>query len=146
MSVIVDDKTSHLRMLVVKQKSNVKRKNKSCSSINNISGNYTKYNRNESPHKNNFYNNRSSGNNKYNNCYDNYQHSNTKNNNYKLRFNSNLNNNNNDQLTSSYTKNNSNLNINQDNSGYVTDALQDYLKKYISKNQKVTFILSSNFF
>lgn len=138
-------------MLVVKQKSNAKRKNRN-SSTNGRSGNNINYNRKETFSKNNSYNKSNlNGNIRNNNYYGDNKSKNIRNDNCSLRSNTYSNNSIRD-LSSLNSKSNSDLNnedINRDDiysAGFVTNELQSYLEKYISENQMVIFILNRHFY
>jgi len=141
LSLVVGDKTNHLRMLVVKQKTNTKKK-KGKSNINN-----------RIVHQNHNGNNNMSGRNSYNqrmptkaNNYSNNKYQNTRSDIHRSN-NSSISSNQLNQSYSSSSKSHSDMNINgtsheaSSSYGYVTDNLRSDIERYIHENQMVTFCI-----
>ncbi|XP_029346809.1 ras guanine nucleotide exchange factor P [Acyrthosiphon pisum] len=135
LSLVVGDKTNHLRMLVVKQKTNT-RKKKGKSNMNN-----------RIVHQNHNRNNNFSGRNSYNqrmptktNNYSNNNYQNIRSD-YRRSNNSSISSNQLNQSYSSSSKSHSDMNRNgtshEANSsyGYVTDNLRSNIERYIIENQ-----------
>jgi len=139
LSLVVGDKTNHLRMLVVKQKTCTKKKKtklnknsqimyQSCNRNNNFSG-YNSYDKRMSTKTNN-----------YNSISQNTRHD------YHRSNNSSLNSNQLKQSCSSFSKSYSDLKndfnqISISSTGYVTDKLRSDIESYMLENQMVTFYI-----
>ncbi|XP_025209231.1 homeobox protein 4-like [Melanaphis sacchari] len=132
LSLIVDDKTNHLRMLIVKQKSNTKKK-KAKPNMNRRYGYQTSSNGNKTFSGHSSYN-------KTNNYASNISQNNR--NGFHRYNNSSMSHNQLNQSSSSIIKSYSNLNRNGFNqninssNGYVTDKLRSDIERFILENQK----------
>lgn len=149
LSLVTDDKTNHLRMLVEKQKSDTKKKKTKLSS-NRKFGNYTANNNNNSFSFNNFQNSK----NNYHHRSNTSLHSNQS---YQTSSFNRANNKNQNNGYKNYRSNTSSVNYNQTNqlysfdnprhndtcsSGYVTVELKQFLEKVISENKMVNFFFT----
>lgn len=141
LSLVVGDKTNHLRMLVVKQKSNTRKKRgKSNSNKRIVHQNHNRHN--------NFF-----GRNSYNqrmptttNGYSNNKYQNTRSD-YPRSKNSSISSNQLNQSYSSSSKSHSDMKRNgtshtaNSSYGYVTDNLRYDIERYIIANKMVTFCI-----
>lgn len=135
LSLVVGDKTNHLRMLVVKQKSNTRKKKAKSNTNNRI------------VHQNHNGNNYFSGRNSYNqrmptktDNYSNNKYQNTRSD-YRGSNDSSISSNQLNQSYSSSSKSHSDMNFNgtshkaNSSYGYVTDNLRSDIERYILENQ-----------